>query len=184
MKIVYVTGNWAKVASARQYLEPLGIEVEQVKMDTTEIQSDDNNEIAYYSSKEASDKLKCDVLKNDTGFYIEALNGFPGPYSHYVEDKLSMDDILSMMEGKSNRKAYFKESFAYCKYGKDPIVFESYTRGSIAYSKSGTYGWGWDFIFIPDGEEKTMANFPDEERWKFWNGDGFDKFVEYIKKEN
>ena len=46
MKIVYVTGNWAKVASARQYLEPLGIEVEQVKMDTTEIQSDDNNEIA------------------------------------------------------------------------------------------------------------------------------------------
>ena len=37
MKITYVTGNWAKILSARQILEPLGIEVDQVKMDTPEI---------------------------------------------------------------------------------------------------------------------------------------------------
>ena len=64
MKIVYVTGNWAKVKSAKNILEPLGIEVENVKMDTTEIQADTVEEIAAHSAKEASEILKCDVLKN------------------------------------------------------------------------------------------------------------------------
>ena len=45
-KITYVTGNWAKIASARQILEPLGIEVDNIKMDTIEIQADDVEYIA------------------------------------------------------------------------------------------------------------------------------------------
>ena len=40
MKIKYVTGNWAKILSARQYLEPLGFEVEQIKIEVPEIQND------------------------------------------------------------------------------------------------------------------------------------------------
>ena len=39
-KITFVTGNWSKILSAKQILEPLGIEVDHVKMDTTEIQAD------------------------------------------------------------------------------------------------------------------------------------------------
>ena len=80
-KIIYVTGNWAKVMSAKQILEPLGIEIDNVKMQTTEIQADSVEEVAMHSAKVASEKLKCDVLKNDTGLYIDALGGFPGPYT-------------------------------------------------------------------------------------------------------
>lgn len=43
-------------------------------METTEIQADTVEEVAMHSAKEASDKLKCTVLKNDTGLYVEALN--------------------------------------------------------------------------------------------------------------
>lgn len=75
-KIVYVTGNWSKIMSAKNILEPLGIEVDNIKMETTEIQADTIEEVAIHSAKEASDKLKCAVLKNDTGLFIEALNGF------------------------------------------------------------------------------------------------------------
>jgi XTP/dITP diphosphohydrolase len=84
-KITYVTGNWAKLASAKQALEPLGYEVDNIKMDTIEIQANDVEEVAKYSAKWASDKLKCDVLKNDTGLFVEALNGFPGVYTHFME---------------------------------------------------------------------------------------------------
>ena len=49
-KITYVTGNWAKIASARQILEPLGIEVDNIKMDTIEIQADDVEEIELYTT--------------------------------------------------------------------------------------------------------------------------------------
>lgn len=54
-KITYVTGNWAKVMSAKQILEPLGIEIDNVKMQTTEIQADSVEEVAMHSAKEASE---------------------------------------------------------------------------------------------------------------------------------
>ena len=97
-KIVYVTGNWSKIMSAKNILEPLGIEVNNIKMETTEIQADTVEEVAIHSAKEASDKLKCAVLKNDTGLFIEALNGFPGPYTHYVDERLGEDGILKLLE--------------------------------------------------------------------------------------
>ena len=71
--IKYITGNLAKIKSAKQILEPLGIEVEHIKMETTEIQRDTVEEIAMFSSKEASEKLKTSALKNDTGLFIEEL---------------------------------------------------------------------------------------------------------------
>ena len=139
-KITYVTGNWAKIESAKQILEPLGIEIDNIKMETTEIQANTVEEVAMYSAKEASEKLKCNVLKNDTGLFIEELNGFPGPYTHYVDDTLGEDAILKLLEGKENRNASFKEAFAYCEYGKEPIVFTSITKGTIAKEKAGKYG--------------------------------------------
>lgn len=124
-KITFVTGNWSKILSAKQILEPLGIEVNHVKIKTTEIQADSVEDIAMHSAKEASDKLKCNVLKNDTGLFVEALGGFPGPYTHYVDERIGEDGLLKLLEGIENRNACFIEAFAYCEYGKSPIVFKS-----------------------------------------------------------
>ncbi len=183
-KVILVTGNMKKLISARQFLEPYGIEVDNVKMDTTEIQSDSIEEIAAFSAKEASEKLKCTVLKNDTGFFVEALDGFPGPYTHDVMLKIGTDGLLKLMEGQTNRKAYYKEAFAYCEYGKEPIVFKSITKGTIAKEKSGEYGWSWDFIFIPEGYDKTMGNYPDEERCLVWNTDAYHEIADYLKNKD
>ncbi len=182
-KITYVTGNWAKIASARQILEPLGIEVDNIKMDTVEIQADDVEDVAKYSAKWASEQLKCDVLKNDSGLFVEALKGFPGPYTHYADDTLGEDGLLKLLAGEKNRRAYFKEVLAYCEYGKEPITFVGITPGTIALDKSGTYGWSWDFIFIPDGYDKTMGNYPDEERCLVWNTDAYHELAEFLKNK-
>jgi len=179
-KIILVTGNMKKLISARQFLEPYGIEVDNEKMDTTEIQSDSVEEIAAFSAKEASEKLKCTVLKNDTGFFIEALGGFPGPYTHDVMLKIGTDGLLKLMEGKTNRKAYYKEAFAYCEYGKEPVIFTSITKGTLATEKSGKYGLRIDPIFIPDGHDKTMANYDDEERFKLWNTSAYDEIAKFV----
>ena len=179
-KITYVTGNWAKLASAKQALEPLGYEVDNIKMDTIEIQANDVEEVAKYSAKWASDKLKCDVLKNDTGLFVEALNGFPGVYTHFMEETLKEDGILKLLDGVENRKAYFKEAIAYCEYGKEPVTFVGITKGTIAKVKMGTYGWSFDFIFIPDGQDKTLGCYPNEERWKFWSLEIYEKLADYL----
>lgn len=179
-EITYVTGNWAKVASAKQFLEPLGFKINNVKMDTIEIQADTMEEVAKYSAKYASDKLKTSVLKNDSGLVIPALNGFPGPYTKYVEETLGEDGVLKLMENITDRYAYFVESLAYCEYGKEPIVITCKTEGEIALEKSGEYGWSWDFIFIPKGQTKTMGTFKDEDRWDLWNNTAYLKLAEYL----
>jgi len=179
-KITLVTGNRAKLLSARQFLEPYGIEVDNEKMETTEIQSDSIEEIAAHSAKEASDKLKRTVLKNDTGFFVEELGGFPGPYTHYVMERIGTDGILKLMKGKTNRNAYYLEAFAYCEYGKEPVVFTAITKGRLATRKSGKYGMRIDPMFIPDGYDKTMAHFNDEKRFHLWNTSAYDKLAKYI----
>ena len=122
-KITYVTGNWAKIDSARQILEPLGFTIDNIKMETVEIQADDVEDVAKYSATWACQKLNCPVLKNDSGLFVEALNGFPGVYTHYVDDTLGEDGILKLLEGVENRKAYFKEVLAYCEPGKEPVTY-------------------------------------------------------------
>ena len=183
-KITYVTGNWAKILSARQILEPLGFEIDQIKMDVPELQDDLIENVAKFSAKWASDKLKCDVLKNDSGLCIDALNGFPGPYTHYVDDTLKEDGILKLLDGEENRNAHFEEVLAYCEYGKEPVIFKSITNGKIAKEKSGTYGWSWDFIFIPEGETKTLGNFDDDIRFKYWNMEGYNYLAKYLENKD
>lgn len=181
-KITYVTGNWAKIASAKQALEPLGYEVENIKMETPEIQADDVTEVSKYSAKWAAEKLKKAVLKNDSGLFVNALGGFPGVYTHYADDTIGVNGLLKLMKGMTDRSAYFKETISYCEPGKEPVVFEGITKGSIATRKSGKYGWSWDFVFIPEGETKTLGCFPDEERWNFWSLDSYKKLTEYLEK--
>ena len=182
-KITYVTGNKAKIDSANTVLEPLGYEIDNIKMETPEIQSDDVVEVSKYSAKWAANELGIPVLKNDSGLFVEALNGFPGVYTHYVDDTIGEYGLLKLMEGLDNRNAYFKESLAYCEPGKEPVVFEGITKGRIDTKKSGTYGWSWDSIFIPEGEEKTLGCFPDEERWNFWNLDYYKDLADYLENK-
>ena len=113
MEILFITGNQEKVRIANTILNQENINVRAMKIDCPEIQSDDNETIAKTSALYASNFTKQNVVKVDTGFYIEALNGFPGPYAEYVERKLDAKDILKMMEHKTNRKAYYKEVLAY-----------------------------------------------------------------------
>ena len=72
------------------------------------------------------------------------------------------------------------ESFAYCEYGREPIVFNSITRGNLANRKSGKYGMRIDPIFIPEGHDKTMANYNDDERFKLWNTNAYDEIAKYV----
>ena len=152
-------------------------------METPEIQADDVTEVSKYSAKWAAEKLGVPVLKNDSGLFVNALKGFPGVYTHYADDTIGEDGLLKLMEGIEDRTAYFKESIAYCEPGKEPVVFEGLTKGKIDIKKSGTFGWSWDFIFIPDGEDKTLGCFSDEERWNFCSLDAYRELANYLDKK-
>ena len=106
-----------------------------------------------------------------------------GNFFDVVGTKIYQWKRNAVLENEENRNACFMEAFAYCEYGKEPIVFKSITKGKIAREKSGSYGWSWDFIFIPDGYEKTMGNYPDEERCLVWNTDAYHELAEFLKNK-
>ena len=182
MEILFITGNKEKIAIANTILNKENIKVEAKKIECPEIQSDDNEIIAKESAKYASNITQKNVIKIDTGFYIEELNGFPGPYAEYVERKLDALDILKMMENKKNRKAYYKEVLAYCEYKREPIAFTTYTYGRISEKLSGEKGYNFDRIFICDKDDKTMANYEQEERAQKYSNENWKKLVKYLKK--
>ena len=100
-----------------------------------------------------------------------------------ADDTIKEDGILKLMDGIENRNAYFIEVLAYCEYGKEPVTFKSITKGTIAKEKSGEYGWSWDFIFIPEGETKTLGCFDDNVRFSFWSSDGYKELANYLKEK-
>lgn len=183
MEILFITGNKEKIKIAENEVKNTNIKIIPKKIECIEIQDDDNLNIANYSSKYASDLTKSTVVKIDTGFYIEELNGFPGPYAEYVERKLTSKEILNLMKGKPNRRAYYKEVLSYCEKDKEPVCFTSYTYGTIAYKESGCYGYNFDKIFIVKNDDKTIANYNDEERILKYNN-SWKKLINYLNTRN
>ena len=162
MAIRFVTGNEGKVKEAREYLETVGEEVQQVDYDYTEIQSDDLAEIAAHGANEAFDALGGDapVVVDDTGLFVDALGGFPGPYSAYVEHTLGIERIWDLVESEDDRLARFRTVVAYAD-GDTTKTFTGSVRGRIVPPR-GDGGFGYDPIFEHD--EKTLAEMSTAEK--------------------
>ena len=116
------------------------------------------------------------------GLVIPSIKGFPSAYTHYADDTIAEDGILKLMNGIETREAYFLECLAYTEPGKETKVFYSKTEGTIDTKKSGKYGWSWDRIFIPKGQEVSMANFNDDDRAKLWSDDGYKELAKYLNQ--
>ena len=180
MELNYVTGNSYKVFMTKQFLSKFNIAVNQVKLDNIpEIQDVDVKEVAKFSAEYAYKILKKPLLKNDGGLFIPALNNFPAAFTKFAEDMLGEDGILKLMEGITDRTAYWLEALAYA--DEDGVrVFVCKTNGKIALEKSGQYGWGYDRIFIPEGQNLTLANFEDKPRGLLWDNSGYDELAKYL----
>ena len=163
MKIYFVTGNINKIKEARIILKDLDVEIEQVKIDYPEIQGT-LEEVAEFGAKWVYNILKKPVIVEDSGFFVEALNGFPGTYSRFVQETIGNEGILKLLEGKENRNAYFKTVIGYCDENGVKL-FKGIVKGRVSNEiRSKGYGFAYDSIFIPEGEERTFAEMTTEEK--------------------
>ena len=183
MKINYVTTNILKVKLARKIFNELGIEVVQKNLDTPEIQSLDCKEVAEYSAEYAANLLNVPVLKNDSGFCIEALNDFPGALAKYAEGTLGAEGIIRLLDGKENRNCYWVEVLSYCEPGKKPVSFTSYTYGTISDKIVIGRGYEYDKIFKPLNDERTFSTMSEEEQINYFDNDAYLKIAEYLKNK-
>lgn len=110
MEINFISSNKGKIAALKRFLANAGrldIKVNQVQVEIIEPQLNNIADVSKYKALEAFKILKKPVLVEDGGLVIEALNGFPGPYTKYVLSTIGVDGILRLMHGENNRGAKF-----------------------------------------------------------------------------
>ena len=163
----FVTGNVHKFHEARAVLREFGISTAMLNLDTTEIQADDVDTIAKTSAIEAAKKSRMPIFVEDAGLFIDALKGFPGPYSSYVYRTLGTRGILKLMQGASRRDAHFYSAVVFSDSGKASSAkcFIGKVNGKIVYKEQGKMGFGFDPIFAPSAEsDKTFAEIAQQEK--------------------
>jgi XTP/dITP diphosphohydrolase len=155
-----VTSNAGKAAEVQAFFGGI-LEVNHICLDIPEHRSDNIAEIAGGKAGFAYHQLKTPLIVDDTGFFIDALKGFPGPYAAYVQNSIGNAGILKLMEGVTDRTARFTTGIAYAdEWGTE--VFTGTLEGSIAIFPRGNCGFGYDPIF--EIGDLTLAEIPLDEK--------------------
>lgn len=163
-----VTSNIHKFMEARHVLAEFNIATAMLNIKAEEIQADDIEKIARASALDAVKKCNLPIIVEDAGLFIEALNGFPGPYSSYVHKTLGTQGILKLMKNISRRDAKFHSVVAFhSPKQKAPKCFHGEVKGEIVHQELGNSGFGFDPVFKPLGCEKTFAEMNINEKNKY-----------------
>lgn len=193
-KIVIASHNQGKVAEIRDMLAPF--EVEVVSADDLSLPDVEETGTTF----EENARLKAETLArisglpclgDDSGLCVDALDGRPGVYSaRYApkdaDGKRNFDKAMDKLIGELKEilvedwSAHFSCVLALAVPGQETKVFEGRVDGRIIPEKSGNKGFGFDPVFMPEGFDKTFANFTSEEKAKVSHrGRAFARLLEY-----
>jgi XTP/dITP diphosphohydrolase len=170
-EIIFVTGNESKVRHANEAVANLGFIFKGKRLDIIEPRDEEPEKIVVEKAIQAFNILKKPLVVEDSGIFIEALNGFPKTFVHFAQDTIGIKGILKLLEGTRNRKAEFRQSLAYIdEDNKRPKVFNYIDGGykvadkiwKSLYSHDGEF----DKILIPPGQTKPLCRFTKEWRAK------------------
>lgn len=159
LEIHFCTSNKGKFSEAEKILNKYGVNIIHAPLTLEERRSESVEEIAEGCALRAYSILRKPLFVEDSGLFVPALNGFPGAYSAWVLGKIGNEGILRLLSGAKDRSAEFRCAIAFTE-GKEVRLFTGSVRGRVSESIRGNGGFGYDPVFVPEGEEKTFAEAP------------------------
>ena len=163
-RIDFVSSNDYKFREIKLVLMEFNISAIRRKADLKEIQSLDLEDIAREKAFSAHKIVKNSIIVEDAGLFIDALGGFPGRYSSFVQQTIGCKGILTLLRNKLRRKATFKSALVCADRNGKLQTFLGDVSGTISQGLRGDHGFGFDPIFIPDGHQDTYALMVDAEK--------------------
>ena len=168
MKIVFATGNPHKLKEIKEIAGDTDITFVLPAEGFNPVENGKTfEENSLIKAKEAARVSQSLALADDSGLCVEALGGEPGIYSaRYAETpQKRIDKLLSAIEPFENRKAKFVCAMTLVNENGDKIFSAiGECHGKIAKQQAGCGGFGYDPIFIADGQEKTIAELTEDEK--------------------
>jgi XTP/dITP diphosphohydrolase len=170
---VLATANEHKVREMRQVLEPLGIELLDRPSDVRDVDETETtlegNSLLKARALTAATGLP--AIADDTGLFIDALEGRPGVYSaRYAGERASFDDnvqkVLRELDGigDAQRGAHFRSVIAITFPDGTAWWVDGVLVGRILASPVGAGGFGYDVIFAPTHSDRSLAQLEADEK--------------------
>lgn len=160
-RIGILTSNAGKFREISADLKKAGVDCEQVSLPHPEIQSDSLEDVVVFKAEWAARaRPGLSIVADDSGLFIRALKGFPGVYSSHAYKTLGCEGMLRLLAGEKDRGAHFECCICYMpagSSGRQHLVFKGISPGKISAQMYGGGGFGFDPIFIPDGQKRTFA---------------------------
>jgi XTP/dITP diphosphohydrolase len=191
-KLVFATNNQHKFNEIRNILAGRVDLVSLKDLNFNENIPEDHNSLEDNAMQKAFyiyNRYHIDCFSDDTGLEIEALDGKPGVHSaRYAGEQCNFDDnmekVLGKMKGVKNRDARFRTVISLVEKGS-VINFEGCIYGTIANSRKGEKGFGYDPIFQPSGYTLTFAEMEMEDKNKISHrAIAIEKLVNYLMGKN
>ncbi len=177
MEVSFITSNEGKYREVREIGVSYGIDVKWIRRGYMEPQGSDLEEIARKSAEILSKEIRKPFFIEDSGLFIYALNGFPGPYSSYVFKTIGNEGIIKLMKGVKDRRAYFLAVIAFFD-GRTVKIFKGRVEGEISEEIRGEWGFGFDPIFLYDG--KTFAEMGEKKNEVSHRRRALEEFFSYL----
>ena len=172
-KVILSTKNKSKVKEFNELMSKYGYNVvsrDEAGVPDVEI-VEDGETFEENSFKKANEIMKLAgeiTVADDSGLMVDALDGAPGVYSARFaggrDDDENNEKVLELMKDvpQEQRGAKFVCVITMCSPDGSVVVARGECHGSIGYEVRGTNGFGYDSIFIPDGFDRTFAEFSSE----------------------
>lgn len=177
MKVVLATHNPHKVAEFQQIVSLTRPDLEIVAYDGPEPVEDGVTfaENALIKARAAAAHTGLAALADDSGICVDVLGGSPGVFSAYwagqkKDSAANLDLLLDQLRdiADPHRTAHFTSTIALVTPDGTERVVEGLWPGRLAHAASGEGGFGYDPIFLPDGqpagEERSVGEFTAEEK--------------------
>ena len=173
MKLIIASNNKNKIYEIKKILgdkfdtilsqREAGIEHETVEDGETFLEN------AEKKASEIAEISGCAALADDSGICVHALGGAPGIYSArysggHGNDLDNNNLVLKNLKDKEDKTAHYTCAMALVYPDGRRITAEGYMYGAITENSRGERGFGYDPIFVPDGETRTVAEMTDEEK--------------------
>lgn len=129
-------------------------------------------ENAVKKAREISEISGVAALADDSGICVDALGGAPGIYSarfaggcsEHSDDEDNNKLLLEKLSGENNRRAHYTAAVAIVWPDGRTVTAEGHLFGEIITEPRGTGGFGYDPLFVPEGESRTVAEMTDAEK--------------------
>ncbi|WP_432804232.1 RdgB/HAM1 family non-canonical purine NTP pyrophosphatase [Deinococcus taeanensis] len=169
MKVVLATSNAGKIREIEEALQDLGWTLSPLgPLPLPEETGATYEENAALKACAAAVMLNAPALADDSGIEIEALGGEPGVYSaRYGNRESDMERnvyVLEKLRGEKNRRAKFVSVVILAYPDGHLETYRGELHGTLLEGPRGANGFGYDPLFVPDGDTRTLAEMTVEEK--------------------